>query len=470
MPNIPAGTQVKDLSSFAGRVAAAWDALNGRAFGPGVPIQPSTDQQEQAEGPRQYQYPISWNTRYQPRGESAELTPFQQLRNLARLYDIASIAIITRIEELQGVGYSIAAKDKRRQAELQPACDETLAFWAYPDKLNDFTSWLSMLLRDLFEIDAPTIYKRLDVGGRLHSLELVDGSTIKPLLDERGRVISYQQVLYGRPFSQYGRDGNVPEEDQPLEFGPQELIYRPRYPKTDSPYGTPPTELVIMRVNTALRKQTKDLTHFTDGNIPAGLLSPPDGLMTPDQLRQFEEYFNADLQGDDRARARLKFLPWKGELIEFAPFHYGTEIDEWMMKITCAAFGVNPAEMGFVEDVNRANGEEQSAITYRRGLRPLSVWLKQLFDRVIQQDLEQPDLEWAWDLGESADSLMQAQEDQIYATIGSVSAQELRGLRFPDLEGPAPGPPAAAAPMGFGGAPAGGAMFPGKVAKGRGQY
>jgi hypothetical protein len=445
MPNIPAGTQVKDLSTVAGRISAAWDALNGRAFGPGVPIAPASDLVEQTEGPRQYQYPISWNTRYQPRGESSDLTPFQQLRNLARLYDIASISIITRIEEMQAIRFAVVSKDKKRQQELQPACDEVESFFAYPDKINDFTSWLSMLLRELFEIDAPTIFKRLDVGGRLHSLELVDGSTIKPILDERGRTISYQQVLYGRPFSQYGRDGVLPEEDQPLEFGPQELIYRPRYPKTDSPYGTPPAELVIMRVNTALRKQTQDLTHFTSGNIPAGLIAPPDGLMQPDQVRQFQEWFNADLQGDDNARAMLKFLPWTpGFYQETAPFHYGTEIDEWMMKITCAAYGVNPAEMGFVEDVNKANGEAQENLTYRRGIKPLTVWLKQLFDRIIQQDLEHPELECMFDMGESDDTLKRAQQDQIYSTIGSITPDEIRAMRFPDLEGAAPGPPASA--------------------------
>ncbi len=110
MPNIPAGTQVKDLSTVAARIAAAWDALNGRAFGPGIPIAPASDTQEQTEGPRQYQYGVGWNTRYQPRGETSELLPFQQLRNLARMYDIAALAIATRIEELQGVKFSIVAK------------------------------------------------------------------------------------------------------------------------------------------------------------------------------------------------------------------------------------------------------------------------------------------------------------------------------------------------------------------------
>jgi hypothetical protein len=132
-------------------------------------------------------------------------------------------------------------------------------------------------------------------------------------LDERGRTISYQQVLYGRPFSQYGRDGNIPEEDQPLEFGPQELIYRPRYPKTDSPYGTPPTELGDHAGEYRASKADPGLNAlYLDGNIPAGLIARRMALMQPDQVRQFQEWFNADLQGDDNASAnRLKFLPWK---------------------------------------------------------------------------------------------------------------------------------------------------------------
>ena len=44
-----------------------------------------------------------------------------------------------------------------------------------------------MLLEDLLVIDAATIYPRLTRGGSLYSLDVIDGSTITPLIAEDGR-------------------------------------------------------------------------------------------------------------------------------------------------------------------------------------------------------------------------------------------------------------------------------------------
>ena len=41
--------------------------------------------------------------------------PAEQLRNLASLYDIAAMCISTRIEEIQGLDWSVVPKDKRRK-------------------------------------------------------------------------------------------------------------------------------------------------------------------------------------------------------------------------------------------------------------------------------------------------------------------------------------------------------------------
>jgi hypothetical protein len=69
----------------------------------------------------------------------------------------------------------------------------------------------------------------------------------------------------------------------------------------------------------AIRKQTRDLSYFTDGNVPPAFWAPPDGVnLQPDQVRQFEDAFNADLAGIDRARNQIKFMPWNGKVQETA--------------------------------------------------------------------------------------------------------------------------------------------------------
>lgn len=456
MPTIPAGTSVRDLSTLAGRIAAAWDVLNGRAFGPGTPIAPTVAEADQ-ETPRQWQYPVAVNTVVVgPRRDVPGLTPFEQIRTLARVYDVARLCVRVRTEEIVALPWRIQAKDKKRQTDLQMQCQVATEFWEAPDRMTPFAQWLAMAVREAMEIDALAIYKRPTKSGALYGLDLVDGTTIKPLLDVRGRVAAYQQILYGTPWSDYTRPGYGDDGDEaPIAdtYLPHELLYLIQAPRVDSPYGTPPAEDLIIRINMALRKQTQDLAHFTDGNIPPMLISPPDGLMQPEQVRKFEDYFNADLAGEDRARARAKFLPWRADVKELAPFHYGTEIDDWMMKLTLASYGVTPAEIGFTEDVNRSSGESQENVQFRRS-GAFAHWLKRtLFDPIIQHDLGYPDLEWVWGSGEAQeDRKMLAESDKVYYEAGAVSSAELRALRYPDLEGPPPAAPPA--PLGGAGADA----------------
>ena len=247
----------------------------------------------------------------------------------------------------------------------------------------------------------------------------------------------------GETVSDYSR-AYADAPDEQLFFTPHDLIYRPRYQRSFSPYGFPPTEWVIIRVNTALRKQSLDLAHFTDGNVPNMLASPPEGLLDPQQVREFEEMFNSDLAGNDRARARIKFIPFNMNLRELMPFNYSTEVDRWMMNVTVAAFGVTPSELGFTEDVNRATALAQESITYRRGIEGISAWLKTLFDRLLAEDFRSPDLEWQWHFGKADDRMLLAQLDQIYTSMGVISPEEVRALRFGNvLEGPSPAAEAA---------------------------
>lgn len=431
------------LSELSRRIGVAWNLLMGRPFSPGVPVEPLPGTQNQL--PRQFQFTVAQNTQRMPRGENPQYTPFSQLRQLATSYDIAALCIATRVEQVQGLQWSIVPKDKRKQSDprVMSRVDALTQWWKYPDRVNDFSSWIGMLIYDVMSIDAMSLYRRRTRSGHLYALEVIDGATMKPIIDNRGRTVGYQQVLWGETISDYSR-AYADAPDEQLFFTPHDIIYRPRYQRSFTPYGFPPTEWVIIRVNTALRKQSLDLAHFTDGNVPDMLASPPDGALDPNQLREFEEMFNADLSGNDRARAKIKFIPFNMNLRELMPFNYSTEIDRWMMNVTVAAFGVTPSELGFTEDVNRATALAQESITYRRGIEGISQWLKTMFDRLLADDFRSPDLEWQWHFGKTDDRMLLAQLDQIYSSMGVISPEEVRALRFGNvLEGPSPAAEAA---------------------------
>jgi SPP1 gp7 family putative phage head morphogenesis protein len=362
---------------------------------------------------------VAVNTNISPRTDyPINLTPFEQLRNLASLYDVAAICIATFIEEMQRKKWVIAPRDKKRQKELAGKIDELTDFFRFPDGKEPYQMWLGEALYETLSIDALTVFKRKNRAGGLYGLEVVDGSTIKPLLDERGATAGYQQVLWGRVESEYSTE---------------QMLYRPRWTRRFTPYGFPPTEWIILRVNTALRKQTFDLGHFTDGNIPPLLISAPEGMLSPEQVLEFEKVFNALLEGNDAARNRAKFMPWKGEVKELKPFSYDTMLDKFMMQITCAAYGRMPQALGFIEDVNRSNGEVQNDITELRE-EGLANWLKSaLFDQILAQDLDAPELEWVWLKDRLIqDRLTEAQIHQIDIANGVIRPAESRALRYAD--------------------------------------
>lgn len=415
--------------------------LSAAPFGPGTPIEPQPIVPGQQ--PRQFEYTTGVNVSITPRQEypKLQLTPFQSLRTLARFYDVASICIETRINWMCSANWSITARDKRKQAELQPVCSQIERFFRKPDRVTPFPTWLRTILLDQLEIDALTIYKQRDRLGRLYGLEYIDGATIKPLLNERGKTAAYQQILYGYVRGEYDKPGMVQPDPWPAGG---DLLYLPRWTSTDSPYGRSPTEQIILRVNMAIRKQTRDLAHFTDGNIPPGFMAPPDGVnLQPEQVRQFEDAFNADLAGIDRATNQIKFMPWNGKYQETRPFSYSQELDTFLLEVACAAYHIPKNELGMTDKVNKASSQEQEDVAFRHAVEPDAKWLKEvLFDPIIHEDLGHPELQFGWDFGETEDQAKIAGVQQADVAAGVISADESRRLRYPDLDGKAPGPPA----------------------------
>ena len=87
-----------------------------------------------------------------------------------------------------------------------------------------------------------------------------------------------------------------------------ELLYAPRNVRPQKAYGYGPVEQIVTTVNIALRRQLLQLQHFTQGNVPPGLLSAPEGWNS-EQIRQFQDWFDATLAGNTAERSKLIWGP-----------------------------------------------------------------------------------------------------------------------------------------------------------------
>ena len=133
------------------------------------------------------------------------------------------------------------------------------------------------------------------------------------------------------------------------------------------------------------------LDTYRAGSTPDAFATLP-REWTIDQIRQFQDYFDALMSGNSARRRMMKFMPSEFRLIEAHQPPLKDQYDEWLARVICYAFSV-PAS-AFVSQVNRATSETLRVQATQEGLVPLKAWIKRALDHVIQVYLNQPDLEF----------------------------------------------------------------------------
>ena len=75
---------------------------------------------------------------------------------------------------------------------------------------------------------------------------------------------------------------------------------------------------------------------------------------TSDQIRQFQDDFDARMSGNLHRRRMLKFMPGDFRLIEYRQPPLKDQYDEWLARVICYAFSVPVST--FASQVNCATG------------------------------------------------------------------------------------------------------------------
>lgn len=382
LAHIVAGTQ--DLLA---RFRDVWGTAG--LFSPGEPLAPPAP-----EKTRVWDFPVGWNYIYTPR--SYEATSFAQLRALAENHDITRLVIETRKDQIEQLSWSIRSRDPNNpRADADTRIAQLTEFWRTPDGEQPFGSWLREALEDLLVIDAPAFEVRRNRGGRITGLDCVAGDTIKILIDDTGRrpkppAPAYQQVIHGRPWRLLTAD---------------ELIYAPRNRRPFKGYGYSPVEQIETTINIGLRRQAMQLQHFTEGNVPIGLVSSP-ANWTTEQIRQYQQWFDGILAGNTAERAKLIWGPAGTTYQAFKEAPFKDDFDEWLARVVCFAFSISPN--AFIRQVQRTTADTLQEAALKEGLEPLKKWVKHLADGVIQQRMGHKDLEFAWDEEDALDPQSQS--------------------------------------------------------------
>lgn len=385
--------------------------LNNAPFSPGQPMPPFYP----AMPPRQQVYNIGVNTTTTPRANSG--MSFGVLRQMTRIYDIARACINVRIEELTHLDWDIVPRQEEDKGKYDDKCREIRQWLQKPDGVMPVDRWIAMAAEDWLSLDALSIYRHYSrKGDKLVALEIVDGSTVKPLLDIRGRIPlpptpAFEQWMWGI------KQG---------EYNAEQLLYRPYWVRSDSPYGLPPMETLLMNANSDIKLQLGLLYYWTQGNIPEGFGSVPESW-SPEQIREFQEYWDAMMAGNEAAKHAVKFVPGGFNFNQFRQATFDDKLPMHLLQRTCALYGVSPQELGFVQQINKAQGEMQENVQHRRSLKPSTDFFASIFDEIIAEDFGAPQLAFKF-LGveEQEDALTKAQIDEIHIRNGVISPDEVR--------------------------------------------
>jgi HK97 family phage portal protein len=379
-PGAPASSGTTVIGQQVNQGAFDQDFLpqgtSGSMFSPNRPLVPP-----EPERVRLWDYPVGYNTIYTPR--SYEAVSFADLEALASV-DLPRLCIETRKDQIEGLDWQIKPRDaKEATAEQQKRADALTDFWRAPNGHQPFASWLRKALENVLVYDAPAFEILRNRRGGIIGFDVVDGKTIKLLVDNTGRrpnapAPAFEQIIHGRPWVLLTTD---------------DMLYMPRNPRPGHNYGFSPVEQILTTINIVLRRQTMQLQHFTESNVPPGLLNAPDGW-NPEQVKHFQEWFDSILAGNTANRTRLVWGPAGAKYQAFKEAPYKDMFDEWLARVVTYAFSLPPN--AFVERVNRATAQTAQEAALEEGLGPLMGWVQRFIGHVIQTHLGHDDLEFAW--------------------------------------------------------------------------
>lgn len=376
---------------------------NNHWFGPGIPPRPMA----QHTAGRAFDYPVAVNMRWTPKWQ--EGITFADLRAIADNYDLLRLAIETRKDELEFCEWRI----QNREGKQSRASKELQKNLLSPDREHTWHQWQRMLLEELLVTDATAIYARKTEGGDPYSLEVIDGTTIKRILDETGRTPiegpAYQQVLKGIVTADYERS---------------ELFYFPRNVRVNRIYGYSPVEQVVATVNIALRRQAHQLNYYTEGSVPDSIFAVPESW-DAGQISEFQALWDSLFgEGNIANRRGARFVPGGVTYINTKEAILKDQYDEWLARIICFAFSISPQAL--IPQMNKATAEVAEESSKSSGLEPIKNWFKGLMDRIIAEVYERPELEFSWTQKTAIKPREQADIHAIYLEKGVLLPNEVR--------------------------------------------
>lgn len=409
-------------------------AFTSGAFGPLDPISPigidTPPEGSERPMPRRWEYSVGWNMPVgTPGTEGLKIATFATLRSFADLYSVIRACITHTVNDVLGTEWDITPTpqaekamhgNQKKQDDFAHRRLQAMKFWSRPDpQYKDWASWMKAVLEDHTVLDAVALYLHPTrahghgpFNSNVASLDLLDGSTIRPLVDMRGSTpqdenVAYQQYIWGVPrvdmMTPMMGDDDAVKTHWVKDYRGDQLLYLPYYPRTWTPYGFSNVERALIPAATGLRRQIYAMQYYTEGTIPAVYVTPGPEIGTPQQIADLQRALN-NIAGDQAWKHRVIVLPPGSKTDPQKTINLADQFDQILAAEVTMAFEMTPMDIGITPRVSAVQSpsetKEFSQINaqkaQKKGLMPRLNFFKNLFDFIIQRVWGQDDMQWKW--------------------------------------------------------------------------
>ena len=289
-----------------------------------------------------------------------------------------------------------------------------------PNNADSFRTLWEMVVEDILSLDAGSLEKRPS-GDPERPLFLwaVDGASVQIYPEWSG------QPTEPRYAQNPGYGGNTPLF---VDLMDSELIYIRANPRTNSPYGIAPLE-IVWKILDYLTK-AMNFAGKTAGNALAKKMINLGPSADPDLVKQVEAYLRTMIAGSGKT-------PVIGGLENAGAFDIGAPDDaglylawqHFLIVLIAVSFDVSPRRLGEGQNSNRSTAESEDTNDMDAAIRPLAKLLEEHINREIIGDLGLgfDDVEFKFILapGAKAQELM-SNVHYKYGMLGVMTVNEIR--------------------------------------------
>ena len=393
---------------------------------------------------------------YKPPYGYPRFVDIPELRRLSATPFIA-MCIQTIVDEIAGIEWDIVP---RHEEASESHIEEVQDFFDNPNvNKENFNQQLRKIIRDILEVDSGVWVKVFDRMGKFKELFVYDGGTFTKNPDMFGTFADRAEIIPGYYGAQLGKvqystetgyslsdEGNKWMQEapayfqygwitgaRPMPFGSREIIYLMRNPRSENIYGRSPVEILVNVIQMLVYGVDYNLDYFMDNNIPKGVFKMIDADKAA--VDRFKEQWQSVTKmknevGDWRQRWwKMPIISTDGafERIQFSNVEMELiSQQQWFTKLIWACFGLNPSELGYTENSNKAVDSNQSKVFKRKAIKPILQLLEfHINTEIIWQEFHE-DVKFQFDTYDLDDDMSKHQLYELQIKNGIRTVNEVR--------------------------------------------